>query len=71
MVKELSVIFRFLAFAIVLAFVFGLVYISNNYKFLWFLFLLPTCTFIPVYQTPKQISDAIAESIKNSKSEVM
>lgn len=30
----------------VLAFVFGLVYISGNYNFLWFLFLVLTYTFI-------------------------
>ena len=65
--KELAVICRFLAFVAILAFVFALVYVSNNYKFLWFLLLLPTCEFIPCYETPKQVSDAIAESIKNDK----
>lgn len=67
MTKEIAVICRLLAYIAVLAFVFGLVYITNNYKFLWFLLLLCTCELIPIYQTPEQISNAIAESIKNDK----
>lgn len=38
----------------VLAFVFGLVYISGNYNFLWFLFLLLTCEFVPTYKTTEE-----------------
>ena len=44
-----GVICRVLAYIAILAFVFGLIYISKNYNYLWFLFLLITCEFIPIY----------------------
>lgn len=45
-----SVICRLLAYIAVLAFVFGIVFLSGNYKFLWLLLLLLTCGFVPVYE---------------------
>lgn len=49
----ISVICRLLAYISILAFVFGIVYISGNYRYLWFLFLLPTCEFIPTFEYGK------------------
>lgn len=45
-----GIIGRVVIFLGILGFVFALVYTSNNYKFLWFLFLLITVEFIPVYR---------------------
>lgn len=45
----ISIICRTIAIIAVLAFVFGLVYISGSYSFLWLLLLIIACTFIPVY----------------------
>ena len=47
----ISVICRCIAFVSILAFVFGLIYISGNYGFLWLLFLLFTCYFVPTYES--------------------
>lgn len=46
----ISVICRTLAIIAVLAFVFLLVYISGRYSFLWFLFLILACKYVPVYK---------------------
>lgn len=45
----ISIICRTIAIIAVLAFVFGLVYISGSYSFLWLLLLIISCTYIPVY----------------------
>lgn len=47
----ISIIARLLAFLGVLSFVFTIVYITNNTKFLWLLLLLLTVDLIPVYET--------------------
>ena len=44
-----SIIARLIAYIGVLAFVFGLVYTTQNTGFLWLLFLLLTVEFVPVY----------------------
>ena len=46
-----SIVCRLLAYISVLAFVFGLVIWSGNYKFLWFLLLLLTCELVPLYES--------------------
>lgn len=48
-VVMVSVICRLIAYVSVLAFVFGLVAMSGNYGYLWFLLLLSTCELIPIY----------------------
>ena len=45
-IQILTIICTTLVIIAVFAFVFGLVYISDNYNFLWFLFLLMSYTFI-------------------------
>ena len=44
-----SIIGRLIALIAILAFVFGIVYITQNTKFLWLLFLLFAVEFVPVY----------------------
>lgn len=51
-----SLICRLLAYISVLAFIFGVVFLSENYNFLWLLFLLLTCEFVPTYQV-KEVKD--------------
>lgn len=46
----ISIICRCVAYVAVLAFVFGLVWISGNYSYLWFVFLLLTCTLVPIIE---------------------
>ncbi len=45
-----SIIGRVIALIAVLAFVFGIVYITQNTKFLWLLFLIFTIELIPKYE---------------------
>ena len=46
-----AVICRCMAYIAVLAFVFGLVRMSGDYHYLWFLFLLLTCYIVPTYES--------------------
>lgn len=46
-----SIICRCIAYLSVLAFVFGLVWMSGNYNYLWFLLLLFTCEIVPIYES--------------------
>ena len=46
----ISIICRCIAYVSVLAFVFGLIYISGNYSYLWMLSLLITCPIVPTYE---------------------
>ena len=45
----ISIIARLMAFLCVLGFVFGIVYITNDMRFLWLLWLLLAVEFVPVY----------------------
>lgn len=45
-----SVICRLLGIAVILAFVYFMVYLTNNLSCLWLLLLLLTVGFIPVYE---------------------
>lgn len=50
-----SVICRLIAYVSVLAFVFGLVAMSGNYGYLWFLLLIGTCKVIPTYGYTRRV----------------
>lgn len=45
-----SVICRVIVIIAVLSFVFGVVWLTNNTKFLWLLFLIFSAEFIPTYE---------------------
>lgn len=46
----ISVICRLIAYISVLAFVYGVVAVSGNPKYLWLLALLITCELVPTYE---------------------
>lgn len=48
----ISIIARLVAFLSVLGFVFGIVYITNDMRFLWLLWMLLAIEFIPTYECP-------------------
>ena len=54
-VVMVSVICRLIAYVSVLAFVLGLVAMSGNYGYLWFLLLLSTCELIPTYGYTRRV----------------
>ena len=47
----ISIIARLVAFLGVLGFVFGIVYMTKNTKFLWLLLLLLAVDLVPTYET--------------------
>lgn len=64
----ISIICRCLAFIAVLAFVFGIVYITKNPKYLWLLFLIISVYSVPTYEC-KGITNTDANSEKQSEIE--
>lgn len=52
-----SIIGRTLVIFAVLLFVLGVVYITQNTKYLWLLLLLPICEFVPVYEIKHRSND--------------
>lgn len=51
-----SIIGRVIALALILAFVFGVVYITSNTKFLWLLFLIFCIDYVPIYESKTKYS---------------
>ena len=45
----ISIICRCLAYVAILAFVFGVVYLTKNTKYLWLLLLIVTADYVPTY----------------------
>ena len=60
-----GIVCRALAYIAVLTFVFGLIYMSKNYNYLWFLFLLITCEFVPTYTCTKEYKECGEEKKEN------
>lgn len=58
-----SMVCRCILYLAILAFIFGIIYISGCFKFLYLLVLLPTCVLIPSYKVSTGQTGNIQEGI--------